>query len=40
MIRTTVIQAKVTNMKTLRMTSEETPLNIPKHMGSEPDAAT
>ena len=40
MIWTTVIQAKMMKMKNLRMTSEETPLNIPRHMGSEPDATT
>ena len=40
MIQMTVIQVKMMKMKSLRMTSEETPLNIPKHMGLEPDATT
>ena len=40
MIQMTAIQVKMTKMMSLRMISEETPLNIPKHMGSEPDATT
>ena len=38
MIQTTVIQAKMMKMKSLRITSEEIPPNIPMRMGSEPDA--
>ena len=37
MIRTTVIQARMMKVKSLRITSEEIPPNIPTRMGSEPD---
>ena len=40
MIWMTAIQEKIMKMMSLRMISEETPLNIPKHMGLEPDATT
>ena len=33
----TAIQAKTIKMTRMRMISGETPLNIPKHMGLEPD---
>ena len=36
----TAIQVKITKMTSLRLISEETPLNIPKHMGLEPDITT
>ena len=38
MIWMTVIQARMTKVKSLRITSEEIPPNIPTCMGSEPDA--
>ena len=37
MIRTTVIQVRMTKMRSLRITSGEIPPNIPTRMGSEPD---
>ena len=40
MIWMTAIQVKITKMTSLRLISEETPLNIPKHMGLEPDTTT
>ena len=37
MIQMTVIQVRMMKMRSLRITSEEIPPNIPVRMGSEPD---